>query len=116
MIIYHITPRNDWEKAKPVGAYTAELLSQEGFIHCSTQQQIVGTANFLFKGQQNLALLCIDTERVKPEIRFESASNTDQKFPHIYGPLNLDAVVDVVDFPAQPDGTFELPSELQGRD
>lgn len=112
MVIYHITPRADWKQAKTAGVYTADSLNTEGFIHCSTEEQVIGTANFLFRGQQDLILLQIDTEKLTAEVRFESPPESDTKFPHIYGPLNLDAVIEVLNFPPREDGTFSLPPEL----
>lgn len=110
MKIYHITAQADWEKARQAGQYTAASLGQEGFIHASTAEQVAGTANLFFKGQSGLVLLVIDTERTKPEIRFDTVQThgAEQKFPHIYGPLNLDAVVDVFDFQADAAGIFHF--------
>ncbi len=112
MIIYHITTRTSWEDALRAGSYRGDTLSTDGFIHASTREQVAGTGNYLFRGQQGLVLLCIDTAKLKPELRFEQAPGTDQKFPHLYGPLNLDAVAGVVDFPPEPDGAFKLPENM----
>ncbi len=108
MIIYHITPRVEWEKALQAGQYTAPSLAQEGFIHASTGPQVTGTANLFYKGQSGLVLLKIDTSRLRPELRFDPVHThgEEQRFPHIYGPLNLDSVVDILDFAPDPDGTF----------
>ncbi len=110
MIIYHITSRNDWEKAKQAGQYTAPSLAQEGFIHASTGEQVAGTANLLFRGQLGLVLLVIDTAQVLAEVRFDvvHTHGAEQRFPHIYGPLNLDAVQNVIDFRPNPDGKFQF--------
>jgi uncharacterized protein (DUF952 family) len=111
--IYHITTRTDWDRAVTAGSYTASSLSHEGFIHASTRDQVVGTANFLFKAVDGLVLLCIQTQRLNVELRYELATGTDQQFPHIYGPINLDAVTAVVDFgPDADSGTFQLPKDL----
>ena len=59
-------------------------------------------------GRHDLVLLCIEPARVRAEIRYE-ALVTDESFPHIYGPLNLEAVERVLEFPLQADGTFQLP-------
>ena len=58
-------------------------------------------------------LLCIDDARVRPEIRYEAPSEgSPDRFPHIYGPLNVDAVVKELPFEPQADGTFELPAGI----
>lgn len=109
--IYHITKRELWEAAQPSGEYRAPDLESEGFIHASTAEQVVDVANNRFRARTGLVLLEIEASRVTPEIRFEEAENT-RKYPHIYGPLNLDAVVRAMDFPPGPDGRFQLPSEV----
>ena len=63
----------------------------------------------MFKGKSGLILLVIDDSKVTPEIKYEDAGN-GKLYPHIYGPLNIDAVVKVVDFPPKSDGSFELPN------
>ena len=112
MLIYHITEQKAWQHAQANGVYTAPSLSSEGFIHASTLEQVVGTANFLFRGQSDLVLLVIDASKLTHELRFEEAPGTNQKFPHIYGPLNFNAVQKVVAFPHTPQGDFTLPSDL----
>jgi len=91
----------------------------QGFIHASTRAQVLETANLFYSGQDGLVLLCIDASRVTAPVKREAASGNAHRpdagrFPHIYGPLNLDAVTLVVDFPCRVDGSFELPSELRG--
>ncbi|NJL09776.1 MAG: DUF952 domain-containing protein [Calothrix sp. SM1_7_51] len=109
--IFHITQRQKWESAKFLGKYSADSLETEGFIHCSTLQQIVKTANRFFAHQKDLVILHIDPKKVQPEIREEAASNGDN-FPHIYGQLNIDAVFKVVDVETGDDGLFVLPEEM----
>lgn len=113
MFIYHITLLSDWQREAPAGTYRAESLNTEGFIHCSTAEQIIGTANAIFRGQTGLVLLCLAESRIKPPVVYEDCYETGMQFPHIYGPLNLDAVAYVLPFPPRPDGTFELPPTLQ---
>lgn len=110
--IHHITHRETWEAARAAGSYRADTLATEGFIHCSTAEQVLAVANAMFHGQAGLVLLCIDEGRVQAEIRYEDCYATGQQFPHIYGPLNLDAVSCVVEFPPTADGAFVLPPEM----
>jgi [acyl-carrier-protein] S-malonyltransferase len=109
--IYHIVKRDVWEQARTSGEYRADSLGSEGFIHASRREQVTETANRLFRARSGLVVLVIDAARVMPEIRYEAAAN-GEKHPHIYGPLKLDAVTDVVDFPPGPDGRFTLPDSL----
>lgn len=110
-MILHITHQDHWQQAQQIEIYQAESLITEGFIHCSQPEQVVWVANRFYRGQSSLVLLCIDPDLVEAEIKYETAD--EQLFPHIYGAINLDAIVDVLDFPPNPDGSFSLPRELR---
>src|SRR5262245_51133985 len=110
-MILHIARSEQWERERRVGAYRGETLDVEGFIHCSEPEQVVAVAHAFFPGQQGLVLLCIDPSQVEAELRYELASN-GQQYPHIYGPLNLDAVTEVLTFAPRADGHFSLPPGL----
>jgi uncharacterized protein (DUF952 family) len=112
-IILHITTRDAWERATVSRSYRADTLESQGFIHCSKPEQVIRVANSLFRGQDNLVLLCIDSGEVDAEIRYENLEGGEQRFPHIYGPLNVEAVVRVLDFKPCPDGAFVLPESLR---
>jgi uncharacterized protein (DUF952 family) len=111
--ILHIIPIGQWEAAQAAGTYRGDTLDAEGFIHFSTAAQVVRVADARFRGHPGLALLVVETDRLAAPLRyeapFEGAMADAGLFPHLYGPLNLDAVVAVVDFPPGPDGTFTLP-------
>ncbi|HKO41990.1 MAG TPA: DUF952 domain-containing protein [Pyrinomonadaceae bacterium] len=104
--IFHITKRDEWDRAKQAGTYKAPSLASEGFIHCSTSDQVIRTANRLFQGQTGLVLLEIDTDRVGAEIKYENCEGGQENFPHIYGPLNPESVVRVMAFEPGEDGRF----------
>jgi uncharacterized protein (DUF952 family) len=106
-LIYHITSRTAWEHAQQAGAYRAESLTAQGFIHCSTLEQVPRVAQAVFRGQQGLVLLCIDIDKLTAELRYEppdpnipAQHYSGELFPHLYGTLNIDAVVRVDDFAA----------------
>jgi uncharacterized protein (DUF952 family)/(2Fe-2S) ferredoxin len=109
--ILHITQRQAWATAKDLGTYRSNTLDTEGFMHCSTVAQVLGSANRFFKGQSDLVILKIDADRVTPEIRYEGA-DANNLFPHIYGELNIDAVVGSINLESNPDGSFILPPEF----
>lgn len=109
-LILHITQRETWREAKLADTYRGDTLESEGFIHCSTPTQVIMVANMFYANQSDLVLLCIDAEKVKAEIRYEGVEE-GELFPHIYGALNIDAVVKVVDFEGGEDG-FNLPQEV----
>lgn len=98
------------------GVYHADSLSTEGFIHCSKPSQIVGVANTFYRGQQGLVLLVIDLSKLEPALKWEPPAEPEptharegELFPHLYGPLNLDAVFNVIAFEPDADGIFTLP-------
>jgi uncharacterized protein (DUF952 family) len=95
--IFHITSREAWTEAKVLGSYSSDTLATEGFTHCSTAEQVQRSAQKFFKGKTDLVLLHIDQEKVLAEVHYEAAGS-GELFPHLYGPLNLDAVVNVEDF------------------
>lgn len=109
--IWHITKRQQWEQAQPAQVYRSDSLESEGFIHCSTPQQIIKVANAFFSGQPGLVLLGIDSQKVEADIRYEEVEGTE-RFPHIYGSLNTNAVIEVLDFEPGVNGQFELPKPL----
>jgi len=86
------------------------MLATDGFIHCSTPEQAHLPANAIYSDTDDLVLLWIDPTRVHAEIRYEvPGAETSEAFPHLYGPLNLDAVV--AEAPLEPwaQGAFRLP-------
>jgi uncharacterized protein (DUF952 family) len=110
-VILHIATRSDWDEALAAGEYRADTLATEGFIHASTREQVLGVADARFRGQRGLVLLVIEPTRVRADLRWEESEPGEAPFPHLYGPLNVDAVVDVVAFDEGPEG-FVLPAAL----
>lgn len=102
--ILHICQQQDWSLALAVGEFRSDSLTAEGFIHCSRPEQILDTANRYYSGRRDLVLLQVETQRVMPEIRWEGSDLDD--FPHVYGPINLDAITGVIPFDPDIDGKF----------
>lgn len=116
-MIFHLVERAEWEKASVAGEYAPESLRAGGFLHCSTLAQLVATANAWFRGRRGLVVLCIDEARLDAPLRFESSvaqgdPRAGEVFPHLYGVLKPDAVIEVVAFPCDSAGKFTLPKEL----
>jgi uncharacterized cupin superfamily protein/uncharacterized protein (DUF952 family)/RimJ/RimL family protein N-acetyltransferase len=115
-MIFHITSKSSWIHAKSQGFYTSPSQGIEGFIHFSTSVQVLGVANFIFTGQKDLVLLAVDPLRLSAPLIFEGVSSA--KFPHVYGKLNLDAVVEVFEFESKneifeslPEGVHRYPHQ-----
>ncbi len=114
--VLHMAPVEAWERAAAdteVAEYLDPSLEAEGFIHCSTTAQVLIPANERFAGRTDLVLLVIDLELVPSPTVFEDCYESSQAFPHIYGPIPVGAVVDVVPFPCNDDGMFVLPEALR---
>ena len=101
-LIYHIAAAADWEQALRDGQYAISTrgrsLAEEGFIHAATAAQVAQVADAFYRDAPDLVLLVIDTERVGPELRYDPVPGQPDPYPHIYGPLNLDAVLEVRPF------------------
>jgi uncharacterized protein (DUF952 family) len=114
-MILHFCPRALWAAAVASGSYAADTLATQGFIHCSTVEQLTTPANALARGRTDLVVLEVDEGRLGAPLRWEHGDPPDPTgapFPHLYGPIPVSAVVAVHDFPPGPDGRFSLPSGL----
>ncbi|WP_232696910.1 DUF952 domain-containing protein [Brevibacillus daliensis] len=109
--IVKISTNDMWNEAEKAGVLLHPSLVEEGFIHCSTIEQVTAVANRLYKGHKELLLLVIDPDKLEAELKYEPAKN-GQLYPHIYGPLNLNAVIKKVPFLADNKGEFSLPLEI----
>jgi uncharacterized protein (DUF952 family) len=107
-MIFHITTCLAWQQAQENGEYRAASLGTEGFIHCSEIDQVAWVANQFYQNVPNLVLLQINPNKLTAELRYDEIETGD-RFPHVYGALNLDAVENVIDFSPSPDGLFQRP-------
>jgi release factor glutamine methyltransferase len=103
-LIIHLCQRQEWMEAQQQGLYITQSLIQIGFIHCSQPEEILQITNQFYQGRSDLVLLWIDPEKITSEIRWEISNGTF--FPHIYGPIDLAAVVSATDLESDIDGKF----------
>lgn len=96
--IFHITTLEAWEQQKPTGSYRHESLQTEGFIHCSDEGQVEATWRRIFGAESGLVILEINVARLASEILYEEGE-PGEMFPHICGPINVDAVTSVTVLP-----------------
>ncbi len=107
--IYKICPASAWREAERLGTYRgSEVDLSDGFIHFSTAQQVRSTAAKHFAGQKGLFLIAVDADALGDSLRWEPARE-GALFPHLYGELDLIAVIDVLDMPLRSDGTHQIP-------
>jgi len=118
-MIFHITTQMAWNEAKNAGEYRAASLLTEGFIHCSALSQVIPVANLYYKGESGMILLQIEPTLLSSDLRWEPPSGgtpppgvpESDQFPHVYGPINLDAIVNVIELVIDADGQFTLPNQ-----
>lgn len=93
-MIYHITTTADWAARQESPTYEAASLGTEGFIHLSTKEQVAGVLERYYRNVPDLLLLHVDPAKLTAELRYEAATN-NELFPHLYGPMNRDAVINI---------------------
>lgn len=92
--IYHVVSAKNWSKFDGEPIYVADSLQSEGFIHLSEQPQVAGVLDRYYRDVPDLLLLHIDPAKLTRELRYEKATN-GELFPHVYGPINKNAVVEI---------------------
>lgn len=110
-MIYHIMNKKDYENAVKTNSYAPASI-EEGFIHCATKEQILGVANNIFRHQKNLCIIVIDIKKLEAKLVYEDLYELGQEYPHIYGKLNMNAILKVCPFSAETSGIFQLPKNL----
>ena len=105
--IYHLVPESEFRTQIEGNTYIPARFAQDGFIHCTGDvDTVLAVANDYFAGvEESVLVLVIETAKVKAEVRLEPAAPVEgsgsshlehtQLFPHIYGGLNMDAVVEI---------------------
>lgn len=109
-ILLHIVSEADWARVND--AYRPKSLKIEGFIHCSTLENVLIPANERFLGRHDLLMLVIDQALVTAAVIAEDCEERGIAFPHIYGPLDFEAVKHVLPFKPDNTGHFSLPKSL----
>ena len=100
--IFHLISEKDWETARPAQQWRPGSLGDEGFVHCSADEdQLVRVAQRLYPDRADMLALEVETDRLHYSVITE-ASRSGEMYPHIYGPLELSAVVAV--WRLKPDG------------
>lgn len=108
-MIYHMVPTVVWQQQAANAHYVADSLTTEGFIHCTAEPEwLQRVANFAYRTDvRDHSILHIDVDRLDVEVRWEAADG--HQFPHVYGPINRNAIVNITDFPRREDGYFLEP-------
>ena len=104
-LTFHLTPAEVWERQASSESYVPEAFATDGFIHCTDgEANLRAVANAFYQTDHRpQVVLVIDLSRVIAPVRYEDPARI---YPHIYGPLNRDAVVAVHQAERAPDGSF----------
>ncbi|WP_231639701.1 DUF952 domain-containing protein [Mycobacterium sp. Marseille-P9652] len=108
-VLLHLCGADDWQAARTRGAIEPDPATGGRFVHLSTPRQVHLPANRLFRGRPDLVLLEIDPTLLDSPVRWEPGVPADpesMRFPHLYGPLPVRAVVSVMPYRPAPDGAF----------
>jgi uncharacterized protein (DUF952 family) len=114
-VIYHLALAADWDAAVAAGEYRVSTLGrtlqQEGFLHASTASQVGGVAEALYAGvREQLVLLTIDERRLTVPLQWDAVPGSAEPFPHLYGPLDVGAVVLATPLLRDDQGRLEIPA------
>lgn len=111
--LFHITERSAWVAARRTGDYRLSTrgvtLEQEGFIHCSLRHQLRGVAERFYSDLDDLVVLVIDDDKLTVPVRYEAPAPGESPYPHVYGPIPVDAVTEVIDVTRDHAGRMNLP-------
>jgi uncharacterized protein (DUF952 family) len=100
----HICTPQEWQESQQLGEFRDLSLLQAGFIHFCQPEQLIEVANRYYHGSSELVVLRIDPRKLTTEVRWEKAGST--YYPHVYGPVNLDAIESATSLQPEGDGLF----------
>jgi uncharacterized protein (DUF952 family) len=110
--IFHFINRSDLDRNLTDRELIVPSLETQGFIHCSKLDQVIGVANFIAPYDEEMQLIEINESQVLPEVRYENPDGGEVLFPHIYGPLNRDAIVAIHQMEWDGEDGYQLPEAL----
>jgi len=105
--IYHLVLRSTW-LANPALEYRTDSLATEGFIHCSQVHQVAESANRFYANAVDLLVLEVEPAGLTSSLKYEAAGS-GELFPHVYGPINRQAVVAVHAMKRDGNGKWVFP-------
>ena len=104
-MIYHIATKEEWEDQGAAAVYAPSSYAKEQFIHCSDLHQLESVANRYFPGREDLVILELMPTKLEPQTRYEQSGL--EKYPHVYGPVNKDAINREMSVQCNADGRFD---------
>ena len=111
-MILHCMKKSTWQERKERECWGKRNIETDGYIHCSTVEYFWRVAPNFNHVKEELVLVCIDESRLKSEVRYEDTDNCGRAYPHVYGLINNDAVITVLPFLRNDDGTYKKNPEF----
>ncbi|MGI9598055.1 MAG: DUF952 domain-containing protein [Acidimicrobiales bacterium] len=105
-VLYHAAVVADWE-ARTATHYVPAGYADEGFVHCSSADQLVATLHKHYPGRGDLVLLTIDHGALASKPIWEDLYGSGVEFPHVYSPIELSAIVEATPLPCDDNGRFD---------
>ena len=106
--MYHLVPRSEWEAADPARPYVPTAFGQDGFVHCTDgADEVAATANRYYRDVDDLLALVLDRSRLGAPVRYE---DTARIYPHVFGPIEREAITDVVGMQRDANGDWRPPA------
>lgn len=95
--VYHLCTKDQYSQNKTEEHYVTSNFDQIGFIHCCTKDQLPGVLERFFETDQELIALEINPSKIIPKLIYEVSDRGVELFPHVYGPINLSSVEEIVE-------------------
>ncbi|MCI8484291.1 MAG: DUF952 domain-containing protein [Lachnospiraceae bacterium] len=114
-MILHCMKKSAWNQRKQKEFWGEEELEAEGFIHCSTIEYFWRVASNFKEITDEMVLICLDERRLTAEVRYEDGDHCGRSYPHVYGLINNDAVLQVLPFLRDEEGNYLENPEFTGK-
>jgi uncharacterized protein (DUF952 family) len=113
-LVFHIAQRAEWEAADLADpGYAPEAFAAEGFIHCSTRDQVLASGERHLPGHQDLLLVALEADDLGADLRFEPSPSVGQDFPHLYRRILRGDVRGLASFARDEGGAYTFPDRFE---
>ena len=111
-MIAHCMRKNKWNEIKDEDYWGYQDIEEEGFIHCSPIKYLWRVLPNFEDVKDELVIICIDEDKLEAEVKYEDDDNCGRNYPHVYGIINNDAVIKVLDYLKDEQGHYTKNPEL----
>ena len=111
-MIAHCMLKSEWNRIKDEPYWGQQNIENEGFIHCSPIKYLWRVLPNFEREKEEMVIICIDEEKLEAEVRYEDDGNYGRSYPHVYGAINNDSVILVLDYLKDEQGHYMKNPEL----